>query len=70
MDTLLEFLESSTIHGLSYLSTARVCFIVFFPIFIFFLSDKISKDSLVSCCLPWIHRGWNPYRQVVQGVAG
>ena len=69
MDILREFLESSTIHGLTYISTARVGFCRFVSLFIVFPPDKVSKDSLDFSCLSWIYRGWNPHWQVLQGLA-
>ena len=70
MDILREFLESSTIHGLTYISTARVCLNTSFLIFTNPMSDEVSKDLMGSRRLPWVHRSWDPDQQVVQGVAG
>ena len=65
MDILREFLESSTIHGLNYISTARVSSSRYFSSFHCFSPDQVGKDSLVFGCLCRIHRGWNPHCQVV-----
>ena len=71
MDILREFLESSTIHGLAYISTAKVSqYIQFFWWSISLYLDKASQDSMVGACMPWVHWSGNPYWQVVQGVEG
>ena len=70
MDILKEFLDSSTIHGLSYISSAGVSFNVKFLHLTFIFSDEVGKDFMVSSCLLWVRRSWNPYCQVLQGVAG
>ena len=71
MDILREFLETSTIHGLTYISSARVSFCWAFYLFIIsFLPDQVGKGSLVFNCLSWVHRGWNPNWEVLQGLAG
>ena len=70
MDIIREFLESSTIHGLAYIATAKVFqwlpFIVLRP----FLLVQGCKDFVVWDCLSWVCRRWDFDRQVVQGVAG
>ena len=71
MDILREFLETSTIHGLTYISSARVSFCwVFYLFTISFCPDQIGKGSLVFNCLSRVHWGWNPDWQVLQGLAG
>ena len=59
MDILQEFLETSTIHGLTYISTAKVgatffCFFILFPI------DLVGKDPVVWSCHTWVYGGWIP----------
>ena len=68
MDILREFLESSTIHGLIYISTAKVK--LFEPFSESFVVDQVRKNPLVLSCLLWVHLGWCPDRQVLQGLAG
>ena len=70
MDILREFLESSTIHGLTYISRAGVSFCGTIVSYRNFLSDQANKDYLVYHCLSQFHWGRNPDRQVVQGLAG
>ena len=65
MDILREFLESSTIHGITYISTARVSFQELIFNFIVILLDQVGKDSLVLDYLFWVHNSWNPYWQVI-----
>ena len=50
MDLLGEFLESSTIHGLAYISTAKVyCNLYLTKNCNFLFSDKDWKESVGSC---------------------
>ena len=68
MHILKEFLESSTIHGLTYIASAKVSLRVTF-ILSFLILDKVCKTSLALCCFRWICRGRNSDWQVLQGVA-
>ena len=67
MEILREFLESSTIHGLTYISTAQV--FVVFPLFSMSFLDQISQVSVACHCLSWFHRCWNSDWQVLSWVA-
>ena len=50
MDLFREFLESSTIHGVSYISTAKVDSILIPKLLLhFLLSDTNWKGALESC---------------------
>ena len=59
MDILREFLESSTIHGLTYISTARVCLNAFFSSFSPILCQTKSAKTLwvLVVCLGFIGAG-------------
>ena len=73
MDILREFLESSTIHGLTYISTARVRLVwcsLFLLQYMLFLADKDCKDFLGWSCMSWVHRSWDPDWQVLLFLAG
>ena len=68
MDILQEFLETSTIHGLTYISTAKVG-ATFFSFYTFPI-DLVGKDPVVWGCHTWVYRGWIPNRPVLQRMAG
>ena len=65
MDVVKEFLESSTIHGLSYISTSKVAKLIFFlsilclmfNVLIILRLDMASSSGLLLLCLdspePW-----------------
>ena len=52
MDLLKDFLESSTIHGLIYISSAGVSLKGLILFLTVTLSDKVSKVSMGTSCLP------------------
>ena len=56
---LREFLESSTIHGLVYISTAKVEIMLLHIMLYYtpFCSDKNRKTCLVLYCLYWLFGG-------------
>ena len=75
MDILREFLEVSTIHGLAYISTAKVSLILpdknfWIRTIRILLSDKVCKAVLAWNCVSWFYQLWDPDWEVVQRVAG
>ena len=68
MDILREFLESSTIHGLTCISTAKVSNNSFLCTTCVLILDNIRKMLLVHHCYSWFCRSWISYQQFLLGV--
>ena len=53
MEVLKEFLETSTIHGLAYISTAQVISL-YKKIIDLFVEEQGCKGNMARYCMPWL----------------